>query len=239
MSNNNNTTQDRHKVVFLLDVDNTLVDNDRVALDLKRQLEQAFGAKRQERYWAIFEELRSELGYADYLGALQRYRVENILDTNLLSISTYLVDYPFANRLFPRSLDVIDRFKEWGPTVILSDGDVVFQPRKIERSGLSDAVEGNVLIYIHKERQLDDVEKRYPADHYVLVDDKLRILTDVKKVWGDKVTTVFPRQGHYAHDEKVIASYPSADITVEDIGDLMHYDLPAFLTTASEEAKRS
>ena len=238
-TNNNNGNQERHKVVFLLDVDNTLVDNDRVALDLKRQLERAFGAKRQERYWAIFEELRSELGYADYLGALQRYRVENILDTNLLSISTYLVDYPFANRLFPRSLDVIDRFKEWGPAVILSDGDVVFQPRKIERSGLSDAVEGNVLIYIHKEKQLDDVEKRYPADHYVLVDDKLRILTDVKKVWGDKVTTVFPRQGHYAHDEKANASYPPADITVEDIGDLMHYDLPAFLATAGEKAKRS
>ena len=194
MSNNNN--HEHYRVVFLLDVDNTLVDNDRVALDLKRQLERAFGAKRQERYWAIFEELRSELGYADYLGALQRYRVENILDTNLLSISTYLVDYPFANRLFPRSLDVIDRFREWGPTVILSDGDVVFQPRKIERSGLFDAVEGNVLIYIHKERQLDDVEKRYPADHYVLVDDKLRILTDVKKLWSDKVTTMFPRQGH-------------------------------------------
>ena len=238
-TNNNNGNQERHRVVFLLDVDNTLVDNDRVALDLKRQLERAFGAKRQERYWAIFEELRSELGYADYLGALQRYRVENILDTNLLSISTYLVDYPFANRLFPRSLDVIDRFKEWGPAVILSDGDVVFQPRKIERSGLSDAVEGNVLIYIHKEEQLDDVEKRFPADHYVLVDDKLRILTDVKKVWGDKVTTVFPRQGHYAHDEKAIASYPPADITVEDLGDLMHYDLPTFLTTASEKAKRS
>jgi FMN phosphatase YigB (HAD superfamily) len=239
MSNNNNNNHEHHKVVFLLDVDNTLVDNDRVALDLKRQLERAFGAKRQERYWAIFEELRSELGYADYLGALQRYRVENILDTNLLSISTYLVDYPFANRLFPRSLDIIDRFKEWGPAVILSDGDVVFQPRKIERSGLFDAVEGNVLIYIHKEKQLDDVEKRYPADHYVLVDDKLRILTEVKKVWGDKVTTVFPRQGHYAHDEKAIAPYPAADITVEDIGDLLHYDLPAFLTTAGEEAKRS
>ena len=235
----NNSDPTRHEVVFLLDVDNTLVDNDRVALDLKRQLERAFGPERQERYWAIFEELRSELGYADYLGALQRYRVENILDTNLLTISTYLVDYPFANRLFPRSLDVVERFRNWGPAVILSDGDVVFQPRKIERSGLFDAVQGNVLIYIHKEKQLDNVELRYPADHYVLVDDKLRILTDVKKVWGDKVTTVFPRQGHYAHDDKANAAYPAADITVEDIGDLLHYDLPAFLMTASEGAKRS
>ncbi len=237
MPDNNN--HDHHKVVFLLDVDNTLVDNDRVALDLKRHLEQAFGPERQERYWAIFEELRSELGYADYLGALQRYRVENILDTNLLTISTYLINYPFANRLFPHSLDVVERFRDWGPAVILSDGDVVFQPRKIERSGLFDAVEGNVLIYIHKEKQLDDVEQRYPADHYVLVDDKLRILTDVKKIWGDKVTTVFPRQGHYAHDDKANAAYPAADITVEDIGDLLNYDLPAFLTTANEEAKRS
>ncbi len=231
--------ESRHKVVFLLDVDNTLVDNDRVALDLKRQLERAFGPERQERYWAIFEELRSELGYADYLGALQRYRVENIHDANLLGISTYLVDYPFANRLFPRSLDVVERLRDWGPAVILSDGDVVFQPRKIERSGLLDAVEGNVLIYIHKEQQLDDVERRYPADHYVLVDDKLRILSAVKDVWGDKVTTVFPRQGHYAHDEKANAAYPPADITVEDIGDLLSYDLPAFLTTAAAEAKRS
>ena len=232
-----NNTNAYHDVVFLLDVDNTLVDNDRVALDLKRQLTRAFGPERQERYWAIFEELRSELGYADYLGALQRYRVENIHDANLLSISTYLVDYPFANRLFPRSLDVVERLRNWGPAVILSDGDVVFQPRKIERSGLSDAVEGNVLIYIHKEQQLSDVEQRYPAHHYVLIDDKLRILTAVKKVWGDKVTTVFPRQGHYAHDEKANAAYPPADITVEDIGDLLNYDLPAFMATASEKAR--
>jgi haloacid dehalogenase-like hydrolase len=233
-----NNTSAYHDVVFLLDVDNTLVDNDRVALDLKRQLALAFGPERQERYWTIFEELRSELGYADYLGALQRYRVENIHDANLLSISTYLVDYPFANRLFPRSLDVVERLRQWGPAVILSDGDVVFQPRKIERSGLFDAVEGNVLIYIHKEQQLSDVEQRYPAQHYVLIDDKLRILTEVKKAWGDKVTTVFPRQGHYAHDEKANAAYPAADITVEDIGDLLKYDLPAFLATASEKAAR-
>ena len=237
MFDNNDSTY--HNVVFLFDVDNTLVDNDRVALDLKRQMDRAFGPERQERYWTIFEELRSEQGYADYLGALQRYRVENIHDVNLLSISTYLVDYPFANRLFPRSLDVVERLRNWGPAVILSDGDVVFQPRKIERSGLFDAVGGNVLIYIHKEQQLSDVEERYPAHHYVLVDDKLRILTAVKKVWGDKVTTVFPRQGHYAHDEKAIAAYPPADITVEDIGDLLNYDLPAFLSTASQKATKS
>jgi phosphoglycolate phosphatase-like HAD superfamily hydrolase len=218
-------------VVFLLDVDNTLLDNDRIVADLKDHLTQAFGAERQERYWAIFEKLRVELGYADYLGALQRYRAENPRDPHFLEISSYLLDYPFASRLFPGSLDVIERLRALGPTVILSDGDVVFQPRKVERSGLFKAVEGRVLIYIHKEQELDDVEKRYPADLYVLVDDKLRILTEVKKVWGPRLTTVFPRQGHYAHDAKALATYPPADITIERIGDLLQYDLDGLLIT--------
>jgi FMN phosphatase YigB (HAD superfamily) len=220
------------QVVFLLDVDNTLLDNDRIAVDLRRHLTQAFGAERQQRYWAIFEELRGELGYADYLGALQRYRIENPREANLLAISSYLVDYPFANRLFPGSIDAIERLNGWGPAVILSDGDVVFQPRKVERSGLYDAVEGRVLIYIHKEQELDDVERRYPAEHYVLVDDKLRILTAVKRAWGPRLTTVFPRQGHYALDPKIVAENPPADITIERIGELAEYDLPDFLKAA-------
>jgi FMN phosphatase YigB (HAD superfamily) len=212
----------RHQIVFLLDVDNTLIDNDRITRDLKGHLEHEVGhAPLHERYWEIFEELREELGYADYLGALQRYRVEHPRDPHLLTISSYLVNYPFANRLYPESLDVIDRFKQWGPVVILSDGDVVFQPRKVERSGLASAVDGNVLIYIHKERELEDVEQRCPADHYVLVDDKLRILTAVKNVWGSRVTTVFPRQGHYAHDPAILAAYPPADLTIGRIGELM------------------
>jgi FMN phosphatase YigB (HAD superfamily) len=215
-------------VVFLLDVDNTVLDNDRVAADLKRYLTREVGAERQERYWAIFEALRAELGYADYLGALQRYRLEHPRDPHLLAVSSFLVNYPFANRLYPGSLDVIEQLATWGPTVILSDGDVVFQPRKIECSGLFDAVEGRVLIYIHKERELDDVERRYPAEHYVLVDDKLRILTAVKRVWGKRLTTVFPRQGHYAHGADV-ATCPPADVTIERIGDLLRYDLPALL----------
>ncbi|BCL78521.1 haloacid dehalogenase [Ktedonobacteria bacterium brp13] len=217
------------KVAFLLDVDNTLLDNDRVERDLKNRLNHTFGEERQERYWAIFEDLRSELGYADYLGALQRYRVEQIHDPNLLTISTYLVDYPFANRLFPGSLDVVDLLNTWGQTIILSDGDVVFQPRKVERSGLLDAVEGRVLIYIHKEQQLADVERLYPAQHYVLIDDKLRILSAIKQVWGERVTTIFPRQGHYAYDPKVIQQYPAADITIERIGDLVNYSLDQIL----------
>jgi FMN phosphatase YigB (HAD superfamily) len=220
-------------VVFLVDVDNTLLDNDRVTADLMRQLEREVGHERQHRYWDIFETIRSELGYADYLGALQRYRIEYPRDSHLLVVSDYLVNYPFANRLYPGSLDAIDHLKQWGPVVILTDGDVVFQPRKIHRSGLFEAVDGNILIYIHKERELDDVALRYPAAHYVLIDDKLRILTAVKKQWGTKVTTIFPRQGHYALDPEVLKAYPPADISIDRIGDVTSYDLPAILAAAS------
>jgi FMN phosphatase YigB (HAD superfamily) len=222
--------------VFLLDVDNTLLDNDRIIADLERHLAQAFesetrtcGTERADRYWAIFEKRRAELGYADYLGALQRYRAENPRDPNFLQISFFLLDYPFADRLFPGALSVIERLHTWGPTVIMSDGDVVFQPRKIQRSGLLERVDGRVLVYIHKEEELDDVEERYPASHYVLVDDKLRILTAVKKVWGSRVTTVFPRQGHYAHDPEALAGCTPADITIDSIGELLRFDLPTLL----------
>lgn len=220
-------------VVFLVDVDNTLLDNDRITADLMRHLEREVGHESQERYWAIFEELRAELGYADYLGALQRYRLEHPRDPRVLTVSRFLVDYPFANRLYPNSLDVLDRFSGLGPTVILSDGDAVFQPRKVQRSGIQEAVDGNVLIYIHKERELDDVERRYPANHYVLVDDKLRILAAVKQIWNGRVTTVFPRQGHYALDPKEIAAYPPADISVDRIGDLLEYKLLEIIAAAT------
>jgi len=213
-------------IVFLVDVDNTLLDNDRIQADLKRHLEREFGAACRERYWTILEALFVELGYRDYLGALQRYRTEHPQDVHLMSMSSYLVDYPFANRLFPGALDVLERFRAWGPTVILSDGDVVFQPRKVERSGIWEAVDGRVLIYIHKEEALDDVEQRYPAQHYVLVDDKPRILAAVKEAWGERVTTIFPRQGQYARDAK---AYRAADLTVERIGDLLTHDLPELL----------
>jgi FMN phosphatase YigB (HAD superfamily) len=220
------TAETRSPVVFLLDVDNTLLDNDRVIVDLKRHLMREVGAGRARQYFEIFEQLRIELGYADYLGALQRYRVAHPRDPHLLAASAFLVNYSFANRLFSRSLDVIERLSAFGPTVILSDGDVVFQPRKVERSGLFDAVEGRVLIYIHKEQELEDVERRYPAEHYVLIDDKVRILTAIKRIWGKRLTTVFPLQGHYAHDPHV-ATFPAPDVTVERIGDLLNYDLPA------------
>src|SRR6478672_4658064 len=204
-------------IVFLFDVDNTLLDNDRVTEDLRRFLTKEVGAERSDVYWEIFEELRTELGYADYLGALQRYRLAHPYDSHLLAVSTYLINYPFANRLFPNSLDVIEKCAGQGTVVILTDGDVVFQPRKIERSGLYEAVEGNILIYVHKESELADVERRYPADRYVLVDDKVRILSAIKNIWGERVTTVFPRQGHYALDTEQVAKYPAADITIERI----------------------
>jgi FMN phosphatase YigB (HAD superfamily) len=232
-----------NSIVFLVDVDNTLIDNDHIQNDIKRHLDRDFGSACRDRYWAILEQLFTDLGYRDYLGALQRYRVEHPQDIHLLSMSSFLVDYPFANRLYPGSLDVLERFRSWGQTVILSDGDVVFQPRKVERSGIFETVEGHVLIYIHKEKSLDDVVRRYPAEHYVLVDDKLRILTAVKQVWGNRVTTVFPRQGQYADDPKIIAACPPPDVTVERIGDLLDHDLPALVagrksTQKSAEVKR-
>ena len=215
----------RHPVIFLFDVDNTLVDNDRIAADLKRYLTREVGEERQRHYWEIFEQLRTELGYADYLGALQRYRLRYPWDSHVLAVSSYLVNYPFANRLFAGSLDALEHARQFGPTVILTDGDVVFQPLKVHRSGLFEAVEGRMLIYIHKEEELGDVERRFPADHYVIVDDKVRILTAVKKQWRDRVTTVFARQGHYALSPDV-AAYPEPDVTIARIGDLTTFDGP-------------
>jgi FMN phosphatase YigB (HAD superfamily) len=220
-------------VVFLVDVDNTLLDNDAIQQDLKDHLERAFGLASRERYWRILEDLFAELGYRDYLGALQRYRVEHPREVELLSMSSFLLDYPFADRLFPAALELLKRLRGLGPTVILSDGDVVFQPRKVERAGLSDAVDGHVLIYIHKEEALDDVARRYPAEHYVIVDDKLRILTAIKQFWGERVTTVFPRQGTFAHDPTVISAFPPADVTIERIGDLLDFDLARLRRAAS------
>jgi hypothetical protein len=219
-------------VVFLVDVDNTLLDNDRIQADLKRHIEREFGAVARDRYWALLEELFTELGYRDYLGALQRYRVEHPHEPHLLAMSSYLVDYPFADRLYPGALDLLKQFRAWGPTVILSDGDVVFQPRKVERSGLSEAVAGHVLIYIHKERELGDVARRYPARHYVLVDDKPRILSAVKKAWEGQVTTVMPRQGQYAHDPAGLTTPPPPDLVVERVGDLVGCELSALLSPA-------
>jgi FMN phosphatase YigB (HAD superfamily) len=225
-----------HPIVFLVDVDNTLVDNDGIQQDLKDHLEQTYGVAARDRYWRILEDLMVELGYRDYIGALQNFRVEHPREVELLAMSSYLMDYPFAERVYPNALAVLKHLRSLAPTVILSDGDVVFQPRKVERAGLAKIADGNVLIYIHKEEALEDVERRFPAEHYVLVDDKLRILDAVKQVWGERVTTVLPRQGQYAHDAKVLSALPPADITIERIGDLLHYDLARLRTAALNPA---
>lgn len=230
-----------HSTVFLVDVDNTLIDNDRIQQDLKDHLERVYGRAARIRYWRILGDLFQELGYRDYIGALQRYRLEHPLEVELLRMSSFLVDYPFADRLFPGALAVLKRLRRFGLTVILSDGDVVFQPRKAECAGLYDAVDGRVLIYVHKEEALEDVERRYPADRYVLVDDKLRILTAVKRSWDTRVTTVFARQGSYARDPKAASAFPPADLTIEHIAGLLHCDLlsmAAGRTTPSLEAMR-
>ncbi|HKV56581.1 MAG TPA: HAD family hydrolase [Candidatus Binataceae bacterium] len=223
------------KTVFLFDVDNTLLDNDRIVADLMRHLEREIGDDKQKRYWAFFEQLRAELGYADYLGALQRYRIEDPRDSHILAVSHFLIDYPFANRLFPNSLDVVEHCRSFGETVIVSDGDVVFQPLKVRRSGLMETFDSQVLIYIHKERELDDIEAHYPADHYVLIDDKVRILAAFKRAWKGRVTTVFPRQGHYATDQAEIAKYSPPDLTIERVGMLLDYDLPTLIAAASTQ----
>jgi FMN phosphatase YigB (HAD superfamily) len=214
-----------HDVVFLFDVDNTLLNNDRVQADLDVHIRVEHGTAVRDRYWEIFENLRSELGYADYLGALERYRLEDLHDPRLLRISNWLVDYPFAERLYAGALDAVKHARQWGPVVILSDGDAVFQPRKVDRSGLWQVFDGHVLIYVHKEEELDDVERLYPSQRYVMIDDKLRILDAMKKIWGKRVTTVFPKQGHYATDPEILAQYPHGDIQLDRIADLVNHDL--------------
>lgn len=218
----------RPNVAFLLDVDNTLLDNDRITGDLRRHLDRQVGHERADSYWACFEAIRAELGYADYLGALQRYRMEYPRDPHLLTVSHFLLHYPFADRLFPRALEVIAHLKQWGRVVILSDGDVVFQPLKIERSGIMQSVDGHVLIYIHKEKEMDDVQQRYPAGHYVMFDDKLHVLAGMKACCP-RITTVFIEQGHYAHDPQILQRTPPADVSLRCIGDLLDYDITALI----------
>ena len=225
-----------HPLVFLVDVDNTLVDNDGIQQDLKDHLERTYGVAARDRYWKILEDLMVELGYRDYIGALQKFRVEHPREMELLAMSSYLMDYPFAERLYPNALEVLKRLRSFAPTAILTDGDVVFQPRKVEHAGLAKVADGNVLIYIHKEEALADVERRFPAEHYVLVDDKPRILDAVKKIWGERVTTVLPRQGQYAHDAKVLSALPPADVTIERIGDLLEYNMTRLRTAALHPA---
>lgn len=214
--------------IFLLDVDNTLLDNDRFATDLGERLEQAFGPPERARYWSIFGRLREQLGLADYLGTLQAFRTGLDDHPELLAMSEFLLEYPFAARLFPGSLEAVAHLSEVGRPVVLSDGDIVFQPRKIQRSGIWDAVDGRVMIYLHKERVLDHMQERFPANHYVMVDDKPSLLAAMKSVLKSKLTTVFVRQGHYALAPEADSVAPAPDMTIEAIGDLIHHHLSDF-----------
>ena len=218
----------KSEVVFLLDVDNTLLDNDHFTKDLGDRLESAFGAAERARYWEIFGRRREALGLADYLGALQEFR--SGLDDNpqMLGMSEFLLEYPFASRLFPRALEAVAHLRTLGLPAVLSDGDIVFQPRKIQRSGIWAAVEGRVLIYLHKEKMLEHVQQRYPAKHYVMVDDKANLLAAMKSALGARLTTVFVRQGHYALAAESKSAEPAPDLVIERIGDLLNHDLTDF-----------
>jgi FMN phosphatase YigB (HAD superfamily) len=208
------------RTAFLVDVDDTLLDNDRFREDLEGHLERELGPDARDGYWTIQERRFVDLGYRDYLGAVQEWWEADGRDPRLLAVSQYLLEYPFADRLYPHALEVLRRLRELGPTVVVTDGDAVFQPRKVARAGIRDAVDA-VLVYVHKEEELDDVERRFPAERYVLVDDKVRILAAAKLHWGDRVTTVLPRQGQFANDPDLLAAHPPADVTIDGIGDIL------------------
>ena len=209
---------------FLVDVDDTLLDNDRIRDDIEHYLDREYGADARAAYWAIQERRFVDLGYRDYLGAVQEWWESESWDPRLPAVSEYLLEYPFADRLYPRALEVLARLRDTGTTIVLTDGDAIFQPRKVARAGLSSVVDG-VLVYVHKDEELDDVERRYPAERYVLVDDKVRILAAAKRHWGDRVTTVLPLQGQFANDASLVAAHPSPDVTVGAVGELLDLDL--------------
>ena len=213
---------------FLLDVDTTLLDNDRFAADLGDRVESCFGAAQRARYWDIFAQRRTALGLADYLGSLQEFRVGLDDDPQLLDMSQFLLEYPFTSRLFPRALEAIAHLRTLGSPIVLSDGDIVFQPRKIQRSGIWDAVEGRVMIYLHKEKVLDHMQRRFPAKHYVMVDDKANLLAAMKSVLGGQLTTVFVRQGHYALAAESNSVVPAPDLVIERIADLLNHNSTDF-----------
>ncbi|GLQ91049.1 HAD family hydrolase [Dyella flagellata] len=206
--------------VFLLDVDNTLLDSDRFTADLHAHLTREFGQAECDRYWAIYEQLRTSLGYVDYLGALQRFRLENDTRPGVFNLAYWLLDYPFEHRLYAGALEAVDELNKLGRAVILSDGDVAFQPHKIERAGIRGVVRGEVLIFVHKELALQQMQARYPASHYVVADDKPDLLAKMKHLLGDRLTTVFVRQGHYALRANLDELQPRPDYTINAIGEL-------------------
>ena len=213
------------KLVVCFDIDDTLLDNDQMEADLSEFLMKTFGANGRDRYHELFEATRSEFGYADFLGASERFRMDDIHEPLAYDLSNWLLDYPFPTRLYPHALDAIESVKPFGTPIIVSDGDGVYQPHKIARSGLQEIFQKRVLIYIHKENEIADIERHYPSAHYVFVDDKIKILSSLKEQWGDRVTTVFVTQGHYANDAALRAQYPEADVTLDGVGDLRGIDL--------------
>lgn len=225
-------------VVFLLDVDNTLLDNDRVQADLDAHIASLFGADAAKTYWNLYENLREKLGYADYLGAIQQFRLECDDEVRAQDLAAWLLNYPFAGRLYPGASDAIAHLSRFGECVVLSDGDVVLQPRKIAASGIARAVQDRVLIYVHKERMLDDVARRFPARHYVMIEDKLRVLDGMKRRWRERLTTVFVRQGHYANDPVVRKEYPPAQIELGGIRELCNLDAGAIVFPSGHSSSK-
>ncbi|WP_158744178.1 HAD family hydrolase [Acidisphaera sp. L21] len=208
-------------LVFLVDVDNTLLDNDQFQDALKAHIAKVSGPAARDRYWEIQEHLFHSLGYRDYLGAFQTYRLERPEDVDAIWLSLFVVDFPYATLLYPGALELIAALRKLGRVVALTDGDAVFQPRKLQGAGLIEPLDRHIMICVHKEAEVAEIERRYPAERYVVIDDKIRLLTAFKKVWGNKVMTVFPRQGQFGLDTKVIAANPPADIDVDRIAQLL------------------
>jgi FMN phosphatase YigB (HAD superfamily) len=217
-------------LVFLLDVDNTLINNDQVKEDFNAHLEVELGPKLTERFWDIYEQARKERGVVDIPLSLQRLReatpLSELDEQTFHHVQSIFDNYPFFNALYPHTLETLQHLRTMGLTVIVSDGDQLFQPEKIFRSDLAETVEGRVLIYTHKQQHLEEILQKYPADHYVMIDDKPDILVDSKAIMGKRLTTVFVKQGHYA---KQVPDNFTPDISVLHIGDLRNYTKEQFL----------
>jgi FMN phosphatase YigB (HAD superfamily) len=221
-------------LVVLLDVDNTLLDNDRFAVDLSAYLLKQFGADGRDRYWRLFAQRRDDLGYADYLGAVQAFRGGYDDDRDRLGLSAFVLDYPFAERLYPRALEVLAHLRACAPTVIFTEGDLVFQPRKLRSAGIWDAAGGQAIVCLHKTFALTLLHRRYPAAHYFMIDDKPALLAAMKRLLGTALTTVLVHQGQYAREssagfqERRVPPLPSTrprpDLEIERIADLLGRD---------------
>jgi hypothetical protein len=214
-------------LVFLLDVDNTLLDNDRAKEDMAARVEDLVGAERAARWWELYEQVRQETDVVDYPRTLTRYRAVFPDEPRFPHLADFILGLPYAGYVYPGALETLTYLRTLGTTVIVSDGDAVYQAAKIARAGLAAAVDDHVLIFLHKEGRIEDVRQRYPAEHYLLIDDKLRILARLKGILGDLVTTLHVAQGHYASSERGI--YPAADLEVPSIAAVRQLGREVFL----------